>query len=118
MPINQQDVRISSPASEPEPPSKPYSAIPKVKTTFGLNMDMLREPYKAADYFERSFRELGFIFKVDGVPGLPEMVCLADPNDIEKVYRIGDADYPVRFQFADWIEARKELNKPIGMFLA
>jgi len=74
VPINQQDVRISSPASEAETPPKPYSAIPKVKTTFGLNIEMLREPHRAADYFERSFHELGFIFKQDVVPGLPETV--------------------------------------------
>lgn len=60
---------------------------------------------------------LGKIFKESGIPGLPPMVFIFDPHDIEKVFRAGDISYPRRFPIDEWVEVRKELNLPKGMFL-
>ena len=83
----------------------------------GLNIDMLKNPSQMADYMERTTKELGHIFKLPGLPAMPEFVCVVDPADVETVFRTGDTDYPMRFPFQDWVRARKELNQPSGMFL-
>ena len=83
----------------------------------GLNIDILRNPSLLADYMERSAKELGHIFRLVGLPGLTELVCVVDPVDVETAYRTGDNDYPMRFSLPDLIKARKELNRDLGMFL-
>lgn len=77
----------------------------------------MKNPFKSNEYLEGQARKLGHIFRVTGAPGMPEMVCVLNPLDVETTYRVGDTDYPQRFPFNEWKEARKELNKPRGMFL-
>ena len=98
--------------------AKSYNEIPKTKTVLGLNMDILRKPTQLAQYMQEQGNQLGPIFRVTGTPGLPEMLCLIDPRDVETVFRVGDGGYPRRFPIPEWVEARKELKKPIGLFLA
>lgn len=95
---------------------KPFSDIPKTKTTLGLNIDLIRKPSQLVEYLEKSCRELGSIFKLAGTPGLPEMVCIVDPKDVETVYRSGDTHYPQRQEFPDFKKALQELGLPIGLF--
>ena len=70
-----------------------------------------------ADFMEWTTKELGHIFRLPGLPGMPEFVCVVDPADVETVYRTGDTDYPMRFVITEWVRARKEQNQPFGMFL-
>jgi hypothetical protein len=97
--------------------AKPWNDIPKTKTTLGLNVEMMKSPLKGHKYMQRQAQELGNIFRATGVPSMPELVCVMDPHDIETVYRAGDTGYPERFPFYEWQEARKELNKPTGVFM-
>ena len=101
---------------EPQTGYKSYDDIPKTKTTLGLNVDLLKQPSQLADYMEKSARKLGPIFKLSGMPGLPEMLCVVDPKDVETVYRVGDKDYPKRMEFPDIKRAFEELDQPIGLF--
>lgn len=79
---------------------------------------MMKDPSRLVDYMEQQVRELGFIFKLVGAPGLGEMVCIVDPKDVETVFRTGDANnYPMRFSITEWKVAREELKKPIGLVL-
>lgn len=108
-----------SPASfEVEGNPKPYSEIPKTKTFLGLNMDTLKHPTQIAQYIHEQATQLGPIYRLTGIPGLQEMVCLTDPKDVETVYRVGDGTHPRRFPIPEWVDARNELKKPIGLFLA
>ena len=61
--------------------------------------------------------KLGHLYKIVGTPGIPEMVVTVNPEDVEKVYRLGDTAYPMRFPFEEWKQARKELGQPWGIFL-
>ena len=84
---------------------------------FGLNLEVMKDPYRIVDYTERMVHELGHIFRISETPGLPTTVFVVDPKDIEKVYRLGDQDYPRRFSFDDWKRIRKDLKIPFGMLL-
>ena len=109
---------LATPTSnEPEPAARPFSEIPKTKTILGLNVELLKDPVMVSDYMERQAQELGPIYKVVGTPGMPDMVCVVSPQDAEKAFRAGDLDYPQRFPFHEWKQARKELNQPCGIFL-
>ena len=116
-PKNQQEKEQSSATSSTETP-RPYSEMPKTKTVLGLNLDVLKDSSNLVGNMEKNFRELGRIFKLTGVPGLSTMVCVVDPEDVEKVFRVGDKGYPERYSIWEWKEARKEANAPFGMFLA
>ena len=96
---------------------RPYSEIPKTKTVLGLNFDMLMDPHNAVNYMERQTRRLGHIFRLTGTPGVGEMVCVVEPQDVETVYRLGDAHYPERYPFLEWRQARNERNRSKGLFL-
>lgn len=98
--------------------ARPYDEIPKTPTTLGLNLELIRRPFKIVDYFRRVAAELGPIFKVAGTPGLTSMVCVVHPKDVETVFRAGDTDYPERILVEVWRDSLKELNAPSGMFLA
>ena len=97
--------------------ARPYSEIPKTKTFLGLNMGTLKDPTQVGRYMQEQGDLLGPIYRLAGLPGFPEMVCLIDPKDVETVFRVGDNAYPQRFPFPEWVEARKELKMPIGLFL-
>ena len=103
-------------SARPTATPRPFSDIPKTKTTLGLNIHLITKPSQLVDYLEKSCRELGFIFKLAGTPGLPESVCVVDPKDVETVYRNGDMHYPQRQEIPDFKRALKELDKPIGLF--
>lgn len=120
-PLQQHEQQNPPPASDPSQSAetaRPYDEIPKTKTTLGLNLDMLRDLSNASNYMKKTARELGHIFKLVGAPGLPPMVCVVDPKDVETVFRVGDAGYPERFLIEVWRDARKEINAPIGMFMS
>ena len=97
--------------------ARPYSEIPKTKTFLGLNLDVLRNPAQVGPYMREQADTLGPIFRLAGVPGIPEMVALMDVDDVERAFRAGDSGYPSRFPFTLWIESRKELRQPLGLFL-
>lgn len=97
--------------------AQPYSKIPKNKTFLGLNFEIMKDPRKVALYMEEQARKLGNIYRFGGVPGIPEMVVVLDPKDVETAFRVGDVDYPKRFPIWEWKAARKELQKPTGLFL-
>ena len=116
-PKNQQHKEQPSSANTSDTP-RPYNEIPKTNTVLGLNLDVLKDSSNLVGNMEKSFHELGHIFKLAGIPGLPTMVCVVDPEDVEKAFRVGDKGYPERFSIWEWKEARKEANAPLGMFLA
>lgn len=97
--------------------AKPWSQVPKTKTTLGLNLELMKNPFRMYEYLQKQAKKLGHMFKLTGVPGLPEMVVVINPKDVEVVYRVGDSGYPQRFPFYEWEEARKELKRSNGMFL-
>ena len=100
-----------------EPPLRPYSEIPKTKTFMGLNLEVIKDPSRLSNYTEKMVHEVGNIFKMTGVPGLPEMLFVIDPKDVEKVYRSGDQEYPMRIPVNELKQVRDELKVPYGMFL-
>ena len=102
---------------KPEPATRPFSEIPMVKTFLGINFDVLRDPTRMADYMEEQVHKLGPIFRLTGAPGIPDMVCVVRPEDVETAFRVGDTHYPQRFPFYEWKQALKELNRPSGVFL-
>lgn len=67
---NQQGQVASPTATKPEKAPRAYSEIPKCKTILGLNLAMMKDPSRLVDYMEQQVRELGFIFKLVGAPGL------------------------------------------------
>ena len=96
---------------------RPFSEIPKTKTVLGLNLEVMKDPFRITDYAEKTVHELGHIFRITGTPGIPSMVFVVDPKEIEKVYRLGDQDYPKRFPFDMWKKVREDLKIPFGIFL-
>ena len=101
-----------------EQPPRPYNEIPKTPTTLGLNLELIRKPFKIVEYLRRVSAELGPIFKVVGTPGQTSMLCVMDPRDVETVFRVGDVGYPERILVEVWRDSLKELNAPSGMFMA
>ena len=102
-------------------PVRPYSEIPATKTTFGLNLEVLKKIYndnKPSEYLEKQTKLHGSIYRLTGAPGLSELVCVTDPRDAETVFRVGDHDIPKRLSLGEWKLARKELKKPMGLFLS
>ena len=118
LPHHQQQSSTSESSGQSAETARPFSEIPKTKTTLGLNLEMMRDPSRVADYFTKAAHELGHIFRITGTPGLPPMLCVVDPEDVATVFRVGDKDYPQRFRFEVWERARNELDIPFGMFLA
>ncbi len=109
---------VLQPENVSEPTTaRPFSEIPKTKTVLGLNIEAMRDPLGMPLYVEKQFRTLGPIFHLVGLPSLPKMVFVVDPDDTERVFRTGDLGYPKRIGVEEWIQARKELNLPFGMFL-
>jgi len=99
----------------PEP--LPYKDIPSPKTFLNLNWDVIKNPTSLVENMEERVRSLGNIYVEKGIPGLPAMVVLTDPKDIETVYRAGDKGYPARFPMKIWVDSRDELKLPYGVFL-
>ena len=95
--------------------AKPWSEIPKTKTTLGVNTELMKNPFKMIEYLQEQNKSLGPVFRLTGTPGMPETVCAMNLEDVESVYRAGDTSYPRGFLFAMLIDARKELNQPLGM---
>ena len=118
LPHHQQQSSTSESSGQSAETTRPFSEIPKTKTTLGLNLEIMRDPSNVADHLTKAAHELGHIFRVVGTPGLPPMVCVVDPEDVATVFRVGDKDYPQRFRFEVWERARNELDIPFGMFLA
>ncbi len=114
----QQDKASSSSLNPQMEAARPYSKIPRTKTFLGLNMEIMKDPVHIARYMQEQSSKLGSIYRIAGLPGLQEMVCLSDPKDVETAFRVGDVTHPRRFPIPEWVEARKELNMPIGLFLA
>ena len=98
-------------------PARPYEEIPKTKYFLGVNWEIMKKPYGLVDYLEKQVRTHGKIFRDKGGPGVPEVVYIVDPKDVELVYRAGDSGYPMRFPMTAWSQARDELKLPYGMFL-
>ena len=98
-------------------PARPYEGIPKTKFFLGLNWELMRDPKFLVDYLEKQVRTYGNIFRDKGGPGLPELLFIIDPKDVELVYRAGDRGYPMRFPITEWNQSRDELKLPYGMFL-
>ena len=98
--------------------ARPFDEIPRTKTFLGLNTQLMKEPTQMARYLTEQGDKLGSIFCLVGIPGLPDSLCLLDPKDVETVFRAEDSTYPRRLPIPDWVKARKELNMPIGLFLA
>ncbi len=101
----------------PHVEARPYDDIPSSKFFLNINWDMIKNPKSMPQILKKQTDTLGKIFKESGIPGLPPMVFIFDPHDIEKVFRAGDISYPRRFPIDEWVEVRKELNLPKGMFL-
>lgn len=97
--------------------AKSWSEIPRTKTTLGLNIKLMKDMTKFHDYLLEQTNILGHVFRLTGLPGLPKsLVCAVNPEDLESIYRAGDTSYPMRFPFDMWKDARRELNKPFGVF--
>ena len=111
----QQQDQVSPPLSVVD--ARPYSEIPKSKTFLGLNMQLLKDPTQMGKFIREQGNELGPIFRLTGVPGMPEMLCVLDTKDLEVVFRVGDNSYPRRLRNPERVEIRKELNQPLGIFL-
>ena len=110
--LNQEQLATNMPPYD----AKPWSEIPKTKTTLGLNTKLMKNPFKMMEYLQEQNKSLGPVFRLTGTPGMPETVCAMNPEDVESVYRAGDTSYPQGFPFDLWKDARKELNQPLGMF--
>ena len=100
--------------------AKPFSAIPSPKRIplIGMSRDFMK--VSTSDLVQAVYRrveELGKIYREKLFPGLPEFVFVLDPEDVAKVFR-ADGRYPRRFPLPEWIDVRKELNIPIGLFLS
>ena len=97
--------------------ARPYNEVPRPKNFLNVNWDVVKNPLGLADHMEKRVKSYGKIYKEKGFPGLPELLFIVDPKDIEKVFRAGDKEYPQRFQLPEWTQARDELHLPYGMFL-
>ena len=95
--------------------ARPYNEVPRPKNFLNVNWDVIKNPLGFADHMEKRVKSYGKIYKEKGLPGLPELLFIVDPKDIEKVYRAGDKEYPQRFQFLEWMQSRDELHIPYGM---
>ena len=118
LPHCQQQSSTSESSGQSAETARPFSEIPKTKTTLGLNLEVMRDPSRVADYLTKAARELGHIFRVVGIPSLPPMLCVLDPEDVATVFRVVDKDYPQRFRFKVWERAWNELEIPLGMSIA
>ncbi len=103
--------------SSSPPAVRQYNEIPKPKFFLGVNWELIKNPKILVEYVAKQVRQYGKIYRDKGFPGIPEFLYVADPNDIEKVFRVGDKGYPMRFPIKAWRKARDELKLPYGMFL-
>ena len=120
---DQQNVPKSSESSSKEAEyasAKPFDAIPAYEKIplLGISRDFTKfSPSKAVQFIEMRVGQLGKIFREKSAPGLPEFVFVVDPEDVAKVFR-ADGRHPRRFQIKEWTDVRKELDIPLGLFLA
>lgn len=96
--------------------ARPYSEIPSINV-LRLRMKLLWDSSDSANDLRAAVDELGCIFNLT-IPGMPQMVCVVDPKDIEAVFRAGDNDHPERMQIKEWIRSRKETNSPLGLVMS
>ncbi len=83
----------------------------------GLSPELLMvDPKKSIQSFTKLPQKYGNIFKVKMAPGLPEFVCVFDPEDAKIVFR-NESKYPRRLPLEIWEESRTVHGKPIGLFL-
>ena len=100
--------------------AKPFDAIPSPKRIplIGISRDFTKfSPSKISFFVRERVEQLGKLYREKMVPGAPEFLFVLDPDDVAKVFR-ADGRHPRRFPFTDWIDIRKELNVPNGLFLA
>ena len=82
----------------------------------GLTPLLLRsDPRKSIQLFAELPKKYGKIFKIKILPGMPEMVCVFDPEDAKAVFR-SEGKYPKRIPLDIWKETRTSQGKPLGLF--
>ena len=126
-PFSAQPERVQNTAEEPKPSSdpsyedaKPFEAIPAPKRIplLGFSWDFLNfSPTKIDKLVKERIQMCGMLYREKFVPGLPEFLFVLDPEDVAKVFR-ADGKHPMRFPITEWRDVRKELNIPLGLFLA
>lgn len=83
-----------------------------------LSPEVLKgDPFKSVQMVKGLQEKYGSIYKVTFSPFMSEFVAIFDPEDVSKVYR-NDGKYPKRFPFDVWLEVRKKLGVPTGLFLS
>ena len=101
-------------------PVKPFEDIPgpwKIPL-LQLTPELLRsDPFKSIQMMMELQKKYGSFFKAKFSPTIPEFVLVFDPKDVAKVFR-NDGKYPMRFPVDVWVESRKALGIPIGLFLS
>ena len=99
---------------------KPYKEIPgpwKIPL-LQITPELLRsDPFKSIQLMSELQKKYGSFFKARFSPTVPEFVMAFDPKDAAKVFR-NDGKYPKRFSVDVWIETRKALGVPVGLFLS
>ncbi len=76
---------------------------------------LMADPKKSIQNFAKLPQKYGKIFKVKLLPGMPELVCVFDPEDAKTVFR-SESKYPRRLPLDIWEETRTAYGKPIGLF--
>ncbi len=83
----------------------------------GITPEFIKmDPKRLIQEFAKLPQKYGKIFKIKFVPGMPEFVCLFDPEDAKAVFR-SEGKYPQRFPIDIWNESRTAQGKPVGLFL-
>ena len=68
-----------------------------------------RDPLRIHKVVARRVTEYGRLYKEKMAPGLPEMVFVCDPDDVETVFR-GSGKYPQRLPMDFLRISREQLN--------
>ena len=84
----------------------------------GFSYDFLNfSPSKIDKLVQERIKQYGMLYREKFAPGLPEFLFVLDPEDVAKVFR-ADGKHPMRFPITEWTDVRKEVNIPLGLFLA
>ena len=82
----------------------------------GTTLDYLRLKDKAHTLFFDRAKKYGNIYKEKLFTGMPTVVNICDPADIEVLFR-ADGKYPNRNEIAFFYEVRDALGIPYGLLL-
>lgn len=113
------DAKVRNSAAVSSKDAKPFSEIPHPRFLpfFGSTIETMRK-YKADEVnkiLADRLKKFGSIFR-DKMMSM-EFVSLADPKDVENMYR-NEGKYPKRMEMPMWVHARKKFGLPLGVFLA